>query len=313
MTAPPPLKLDYRPRLADTRPLSDEGRGLESLERGPRVSPVDDFAGRTGYQSGFLGFEVPLPQTVDAATDDVLPVDGGGTRLDYEHFSIVMSKSRRMAIVVGCNINGASTVSIERGKDKWAYDGRIPIEAQIGEALYAGSGLDRGHLVRREDPNWGDANTAATANQDTFHFTNCSPQMGAFNQRSWLGLETYILSNTRRWGERTTVFTGPVFRDDDPVYRDVRIPVAYWKVVAFVHDDGRPSATAYLVDQSRELRALEAAFGRYKTYQRSIRSIEQATSLSFGALSQYDAFSNEEQATGTHIVLELDRLGEIRL
>lgn len=313
MTTPPSLKLDYRPRLADTRTLSEEGRGLESVERGPRISPPGDFAGRAGYHSGFLGFEVPLPQPLGVAADDVLSVDGGGTRLDYQHFSVVMSKSRRIAMAVGCNIDGASSVSIERGKDKWAYDGRIPIEAQIGEALYADNGLDRGHLVRREDPNWGGAVTAAIANQDTFHFTNCSPQMGAFNQRSWLGLETYILGNTRRWGERITVFTGPVFRDDDPVYRGVRIPVAYWKVVAFVHDDGRPSATAYLVDQSRELRALEAAFGRYKTYQRSVRSIEQATSLSFGALSQYDAFSNEEQATGTRIVLELDQLGAIRL
>lgn len=313
MTSLLSLNLDFRPRLADTRPLSEEGRGLESLERGPRVSPPDNFVGRTGYQSGFLGFEVPLPQALGAMINDVLPVDGGRTRLDYQHFSVVMSKSRRMAMVVGCNIDGASSVSIKRGKDKWAYDGRIPIEAQIGEGLYADNGLDRGHLVRREDPNWGGDVTAAIANQDTFHFTNCSPQIGAFNQRSWLGLETYILGNTRRWRERVTVFTGPLFRDDDPVYRGVRIPVAYWKVVAFVHDDGRPSATAYLVDQSRELRALEAAFGRYKTYQRSVRSIEQATSLSFGTLSQYDAFSNEEQATGTRIVLELDRLGAIRL
>jgi endonuclease G len=61
------------------------------------------------------------------------------------------------------------------------------------------------------------------------------------------------------------------------------------------------------------LRSLEAAFGAYKTYQRSVRSIEQATGLSFGVLSQYDAFSNEERATGTRIELEVKRLDVIRV
>jgi endonuclease G len=178
-------------------------------------------------------------------------VEGSGDRLDYQHFSIVMSKSRRIAMFVACNIDGSTSKTIDRGDDKWAYDGRIPLDAQIGEELYADNDLDRGHLVRREDPNWGTDESAAVANEDTFHFTNCSPQMGAFNQRTWLGLENYILQNTRRWQDRVTVFTGPVFRDDDPVYRGIRIPVAYWKVVAFVHDDGRPSATAYVIDQSK--------------------------------------------------------------
>jgi endonuclease G len=60
-----------------------------------------------------------------------------------------MSRSRRMAMFVGVNIDGATSVKIERSKDKWFYDGRIPVEQQIGEELYAGNLLDRGHLVRR--------------------------------------------------------------------------------------------------------------------------------------------------------------------
>ncbi len=107
----------------------------------------------------------------------------------------------------------------------------IPEGAQAGDELYANNDFDRGHLVRREDPNWGP--TAGVANRDTFHFTNCAPQLSAFNQRTWLSLEDYILTNTRRIGKRASVFTGPVFRQNDPVYRDVAIPLAYWKVVAF--------------------------------------------------------------------------------
>ncbi|MFH7429011.1 DNA/RNA non-specific endonuclease, partial [Pseudomonas syringae group genomosp. 7] len=74
-------------------------------------------------------------------------------------------------------------------------------------------------------------------------------------------LEDYILENTRRWKSRFTVFSGPVLRDDDRSYLNVKIPSAFWKVVAFLVDDGKPSDSAYMFDQSRELGKLEIIFG----------------------------------------------------
>ena len=247
------IDLSYRPRLADLRMLSPQSHGLLPFEReGVRTSDAGAFQGRAGYNADFLpDFAVPLPDT-GAIAGDVLPVTGSdGGRLDYEHFSILMSKSRRLALFTAVNIDGSASVSVPRGGDPWAFDGRIPKAAQAGDELYADNDFDRGHLLRREDPNWGP--TASVANRDTFHFTNCAPQLSVFNQRSWLSLEDYILGNTRRVGERATVFTGPVFRANDPVYRGVAIPLAYWKVVAFIHDDGRPSASAYLVDHDVDL------------------------------------------------------------
>ncbi|WP_404854351.1 DNA/RNA non-specific endonuclease, partial [Escherichia coli] len=44
------------------------------------------------------------------------------------------------------------------------------------------------------------------------------PQVAQLNQRSWLSLEDYVLQNARSEGFRISVFTGPVFRDDDPLY-----------------------------------------------------------------------------------------------
>ena len=137
----------------------------------------------------------------------------------FLHHHVALSTT---GAVRGVNIDGAKHVDIVRSNDTWAYDGRLPTDAQVGEDLYAGNGLDRGHLVRRQDPNWGD--DATTANLDTFHFTNCSPQMSGFNQKTWLELEDYILDNTQRWKARATVFSGPVFSDNDRVYRGVKIP-----------------------------------------------------------------------------------------
>lgn len=314
--------LAHRPRLADLKPLGGDAEArleaaglLEAAQRRlatPRVSPPSRFAGRTGFDAAHLdAFKVELPRPTGPTARDVLAVGGDARgRLDYMHFSVVMSASRRMALFVAVNIEGARSVSLEREDDKWFLDGRIPPEAQVGEQLYAGNRLDRGHLVRREDPNWG--TEAEAANADTFHFTNCAPQMDVVNQRTWLGLENYILRNARAWKERCSVFTGPVFGRSDLDYRGVRIPRAFWKVVAFLSDDGRPSATAYVVTQDQELSELEAAFGAYKTYQRSVRHIEDITGLSFGALSDYDGFSNEERASDISIASELRGLGDIR-
>jgi endonuclease G len=315
-----PVDLAHRPMLASLRQLGGpviaaNVEGVFGLEAAPKISLPARFQGRTGYSADFLdGFSVPLPSPTGRKAGDVLPVEGsGGGRLDYQHFSVVMSKSRRIAMFVAVNIDGSQSKKIERDSDKWFLDGRIPLEAQIGEELYAGNLLDRGHLVRREDPNWGTAAIAGIANDDTFHFTNCSPQMGAFNQRTWLGMEDHILKNARAWKARVTVFTGPVFSDGDLDYRGTLIPRAYWKVIAFLSDDLKPSATAYLVSQAKELRDLEAAFGAYKTYQRSVRSIETMTGLSFGRLSEFDGFSNEEVATRTEIAAEIRDFGDMRV
>ena len=302
------IDLSYRPRLADLRPLIATRPALiEARAATARVTPAKDLKNRQGYADDFLGsFVVPWPTVQEALAADVQP-----TRLDYTHFSITMSRSRRLAFYVGANIDGAQHVDIVRSNDSWAYDGRLPIDAQVGEDLYAGNGLDRGHLVRRQDPNWG--KEANTANFDTFHFTNCSPQMSGFNQKTWLELEDYILDNTQRWKARATVFTGPVFADDDRVYRGVKIPKAFWKVVAYLSDDGKPSASAYMIDQSRELGQLDLVFGQLRTYQRSVIQIEQLTGIRFANLADYDGFSNEERATGTRIEALIRGPGDIRL
>lgn len=98
----------------------------------------------------------------------------------------------------------------------------MAISAQVGNELYASNGLDRCHLVRRQEPNRGEE--ATIANLDTFHFTNCSPQMSAFNQKTWLELKDYTLDNKRLWKARATVFTSPVLANDDHVYRGVKSP-----------------------------------------------------------------------------------------
>ncbi|CAI4033570.1 hypothetical protein DNFV4_04011 [Nitrospira tepida] len=316
MIATHPTELEQMKTLGE---LAEQARAIlrdmEEADRAPIVRTVRDYAGRTGYSAQFLhGFAVPHPTPTGVRACDVAPLlNGCGTELKYEHFSVVMSKSRRLALYVACNIDGRRSQKIKRGQDRWSLDPRMDREYQIGEDLYARNELDRGHLVRREDPVWGQTHEAAVANEDTFHFTNCSPQHEKFNQKTWLGLEDYILQNSRAHKLKVTVFTGPILRDDDPEYRGVRLPREYWKVIAVI-SDGRKSATAYMISQSELLEQLRVfGFGRYKTYQVSIGQIEYLTNLDFGPLKHYDGFTTEEGRTRRAMRAEIRSWEDIRI
>jgi endonuclease G len=199
---------------------------------------------------------------------------------------------------------------LKREKDKWFVDPRIPAAEQTDESVYKNNPLDRGHLVRRLDPAWGTSRELAKlSNDDTFHFTNCSPQHEDFNQNqtTWAGLEDYILENADNRDFRATVFTGPVFEEDDDPFAGVQLPREFWKVAVMVKESGDLSATAYLLSQAELIAGLEVAleefsYGAYRTYQVPVHRIEGRTRISFGTLGNADPLAG----------LEADRADEIR-
>jgi endonuclease G len=273
------------------------------------VSIDPDYGTRRGYDPDFLGTgarKVPLPQ-LSASMKSRAAINKEATGSDkyvlpYHHYSVVMSKERRLAFYTAVNIDGSIFYNIKREKDKWFFDPRLEKNEQTGNEVYANNPLDRGHLVRRLDPAWGDSKELAKiANDDTFHFTNCTPQHHDFNagKTLWGGLEDYILKNADALDFKVSVFTGPVLSQNDDAYRGVKLPRQYWKVVVMVKEDGKPSATAYLLSQASLLQGIgEEAFtpedveafsyGAYKTFQVPVRRIEKLTGLNFGQLRKYD-------------------------
>jgi endonuclease G, mitochondrial len=280
--------------------------------------PPDPFAarapleGRQGYDRDFLAATVDHPSLSEVLADAVAPVAGNADGiLNYTNFSIRMHRHRRLAMYTAVNIDGAKARNVRRGRDRWALDPRLQAGFQIGNELYARNKLDRGHLVRRLDPAWGDTlGEAETAVEDTFYYTNCSPQHEVLNQQLWLGLEDYILGNAHVHDLRVSVFSGPVFRDDDRRYREFLIPEDFWKVVAMVNDDnGQLSVTGYLLSQRDFMDDLEFTFGPYMTYQIPVARIEEQTGLDFGTLKQFDPIGELE----TFGVRPLSALADIRL
>ncbi|MFY4777105.1 DNA/RNA non-specific endonuclease [Metabacillus sp. RGM 3146] len=277
---------------------------LPSYEEKPIITEElskEHYKGSAGYDPDFLGKKnsVPHPSFRADLEKDITPVDGENNILDYIHFSIVMSKSRRIAYYTVVNIDGKQSKDIKRQNDKWYFDPRIDQSLQCGPELYKNNPLDRGHLVRRQDPNWG--TDAEKANEDTFHFTNCSPQHKNLNQKTWLDLEDYLLTHAENEKMKVTVFTGPVFREDDLKYRGVQIPAEFWKVAVMVKADGTLSATAYLQSQKNLIGDLEFAYGPYKTYQIPVAKVEALTGLQFKNLTKYDPIGKIESTVGHEI------------
>jgi endonuclease G len=255
-----------------------------------------DYEGRSGYAPTFVETSVPLP--VVRNTKDILTFPWKGRQesvLKYQHFSVVMSRSRRLCIYSACNIDGSRPRRFKR--PSWRFDGRIPVSQQIKEECYGNEPLfARGHMTRREDPIWGEEEEAELGNSDSMHVTNTVPQMQPFNAGIWLALESYALDNARSDRMRISVFTGPFLLADDPVREGVQIPRSFWKVIAFIHDQTRKlCATGYTMSQEDYLRDEEFVFGRHKTAQTRIADIERRARLSFGRLAALDPLKGGER------------------
>ena len=241
---------------------------------------------------------------------------------------VVLDAERRLAAATAVDIDGASLTDVARGDD-WHLDERVPADEQAGPELYARNDLDRGHLVRRRDPVWGADAEARQANYDTFSYANAAPQAADFNQSKelWNGLEDHVLAYAETNELRLSVFTGPVFADDDALYRGIRIPELFWKVAAWSDAArGRLATAGFLLDQSsllgeidlREARAAARAtdapppLGAFRTFQLPVADIAAMTGLGMPELVRGDVYLPPLAAAGRRRVL-LTSGAQIRL
>ncbi|MFC4138172.1 MULTISPECIES: DNA/RNA non-specific endonuclease [unclassified Microbacterium] len=238
-----------------------------------------------GYDPGFLTATLPLPDP----TQDT-------RALTYPRFTVLLDPERRLAAVAAVNIDGRTLSDLPRAGE-WHLDPRIPESAQTGPDVYARNDLDRGHLVRRRDPGWGEPDAARAAMAATFAYPNAAPQAADFNQSKelWLGLEDHVLAYAEATDQRLSVFTGPVLAEDDPPYRGIRVPLRFWKVAAWSTDAGLACA-AFVLDQSalvdtRDERLTAPPLGAFHTFQVPVSAVAGMTGIDFGTLVDADVLS----------------------
>ncbi|WP_299296526.1 DNA/RNA non-specific endonuclease [uncultured Tateyamaria sp.] len=248
----------------------------DATERAVEPAHDPDYSTRTGYDPMFLGVPVPMPEALN--TGDLSVQASGETVLHYHNFSLVMNAKRRLAQITAANVDASDAAkepepgfvytrtslngfTRKHDREKWFLDPRIPARDQLPDVFYNRdrTAFDKGHMVRREAVAFGSSfGDVQMANGDTFHSTNCAPQVKGFNRSNlrgiWGKLENDVLDAAE--DERCVVFSGPVFDETDPEFhgRDldgdtvVQIPQRFWKMI--ITWDGVGLRThAYLLEQ----------------------------------------------------------------
>jgi endonuclease G len=136
-------------------------------------------------------------------------------------------------------------------------------------ADYTHSGYDRGHLAPAADFSW-----SSTAMQESFYYSNMTPQDPSFNRGKWKELEEQV----REWAAEyhyVTVITGPIFNNvKERIGPDhVVVPQQFYKVI-LTKENGVPKAIGFLMENH----ALHSNLVNYAT---SIDKIEQISGLNF--------------------------------
>ncbi|MGC1611286.1 MAG: DNA/RNA non-specific endonuclease, partial [Pseudolabrys sp.] len=213
---------DWAPAWRSVEGTDDSASAAAPPQAEEAIVVDPDYSNRPGYDPSFLEtIDVALPRVSKAMEQDTARVrsdaqkNGDPFELAYYHYSVYMNKRRRTAWFSAANIDGDHRPDIgKRRGDRWYADPRILRSEQIGQEAFE-PGIDRGHLTRRQDTAWGsDVASATLANNDTFHFTNCSLQASPFNQGKdrWQGLEQFLLEqHARKERRRLVVITGPLF------------------------------------------------------------------------------------------------------
>lgn len=315
---------------------------------------------RPGYDPDFLGtgdLSVPLPVVRDAALSKQILKwtykGSSGTELKYYNYSVVMNKARKLAFFAAVNIDGTQLQDVgKREGDQWYEDPRAKgfqvnnsefYGIQLREADRTVNPFDRGHLVRRLDATWGTSEALAKRNgDDTFHFTNCSPQFWKFNEgtgkgasRLWAGIEDYALAKAVN-GSRLCVLNGPVFDSPQSLKNDgdgqpypnptgrhmpdrkllgIGIPRWFWKAVVMRGSGNKLSVGAYVLSQEsfvkdigslEELRLRPLTELQANAFAISIINLEKLTGLDFGPLRKFDSFAHESMIGPRPLQTEAD-------
>jgi len=273
-----------------------------------------DYSNCKGYQPGFLntGINIPLPQPQNSIKKFIAKTTGtDNIVLKYYLYSVIFHSVRMVPVISAINVDGDAGKRKDNSprKDVWLRDSRLSFDIQLGDEYYKRSGFDRGHMSRREDANWGATAEEAKRNADlTCMYTNACPQVAKLNQSSkkglWGILEKVVLESGAEQENGSTgkisVFNGPIFKEDDPVFRGIQVPMDFYKIVLWITNARTLKATAFKLSQTKLVSDIDFEQldidqnTEFKEYQCSIEWLHENTKMDFSGLFAYDTFEGSK-------------------
>ncbi len=157
---------------------------------------------------------------------EIPALNHGDEVVRHTGYSIVYSESHEQAEWVAYELTKAETAKVTERSNKFIPDPAIKTGSATNRD-YEKSGYDRGHLAPAADMGWSE-----TTMNESFYYSNMSPQVPAFNRGIWKKLEELV----RSWAienEAVYVVTGPVLRPGLPSIgpNGVSVPEYYYKVI----------------------------------------------------------------------------------
>lgn len=234
--------------------------------------------------------EMPAVPTVENRAFFSHDMTYGGAKV--RNYSFWMDLKNRVALWVAYPLYQGMTSGVDR-TDKWAYDPLVPRRYQANvSSSYAD--YDRGHQLPSADRL---CNTEA--NEQTFYYTNVTPQNRDLNQGLWETVERKV-RNQMSSSDTLYVVTGCGFKNGaattfakDAQGHEVGVPDYYYKVVLKYKAgtaNGGYSAIGFLVDNK--------AYGNQtvsKTFAKTVDEIETLTGIDF-FVNLKDEYQKEAEA-----------------
>lgn len=135
----------------------------------------------TGYEKASVtNYEMPHLNVDNYYVDHYVTFDGA----EILNYALEWNEAKKHSAWVAYSFDATtSKVSVNR-TDAWAVDPGLPTEMQTTESDHKSDGFDKGHLCASYDRVYSEA-----ANEQTFYYSNMSPQIASFNQGFWASFE----------------------------------------------------------------------------------------------------------------------------
>lgn len=153
--------------------------------------PNDNVNANTGYDNvSVTGYEIPHLNDQNVYADHYVTMDG----VQILNYALEWDNTKRHANWVAFTFDTTTSADNVKRTDAWSVDPKLPAEMQVQESDHKNDGFDRGHLCASEDRVY-----LKEANDQTFYYSNISPQLNDFNGGFWRKLETRV----QTWGRST--------------------------------------------------------------------------------------------------------------
>ncbi|MBU6158825.1 MAG: DNA/RNA non-specific endonuclease [Bacteroidetes bacterium] len=183
-------------------------------------------------------------------------------------FTLCYNESFEQAAWVAYELTAEETNRVVERSNRFVPDPNVPT-GTADNSDYAGSGYDRGHLAPAADMGW-----SAQTMQESFYFSNMSPQVPSFNRGIWKKGEELVRDWANLYGSLYVV-TGPVLEKGLQVIgpNRVAVPEYYYKIILDYHSQ-HPKMLAWLMPNQASDESLQF-------YVVSADSVETLTGIDF--------------------------------